>query len=154
MLSWSSKLARDRDGVAAIEFALFIPLLLLLLIGLTEVGRAHYQAAAVEKGLRAGALFASRNPFPLSPTMRTAVENLVKTGNMQGTPPFLVPGWADNGASVAIVPASFDVDGTALTVVRLTAAVPYQPLVPGFGMVFGLNNYEINLSHEQAYIGD
>jgi hypothetical protein len=39
-------------------------------------------------------------------------------------------------------------------VVRLTAAVPYEPLVPGLGVIFGLDNYEINLSHEQAYIGD
>ena len=154
MSSWSSKLARDRDGVAAIEFAVFIPVLLMLLIGLTEVGRAHYQAAAVEKGLRAGALYASRNPFPLSPTTLTAVKNLVKTGNLQGSLPYLVPGWADSGASVAIAPLTVDVDGNPLTVVRLTAAVPYDPLVPGFGMVFGLNNYEIKLSHEQAYIGD
>lgn len=154
MLSWLNRLARDRRGVTAVEFALFTPVLLTLLIGLTEVGRAHYQAKAVENGLRAGALFASRNPLPLSASAKTAVENLVKTGNLQGTPPYLVPGWSDTGSSLAIDPLTFDVDGTPLQIVRLTATVPYLPLVPGFGMVFGLNNYTMRFKHEQAYIGD
>ena len=79
MLSWLNRLARDRRGVTAVEFALFMPILLTLLIGLTEVGRAHYQAKAVENGLRTGALYASRNPLPLSAAAITAVENLVKT---------------------------------------------------------------------------
>ncbi len=154
MLSWSNSLARDRRGVAAIEFALFTPILLTLLIGLTELGRAHYQAMAVENGLRAGALYASRNPMPLSASAQTAVVNLVKTGNIQGAAHYLVPGWSDSGSNLAITPLTFDVDGTALQMVRLTATVPYMPLVPGFTMVFGLNNYIMQFSHEQAYIGD
>ena len=65
-----------------------------------------------------------------------------------------MPGWSDSGSSLAIDPLTFDVDGTTLQMVRLTATVPYLPLVPGFGLVFGLNNYTMRFKHEQAYIGD
>ena len=154
MLSWLNRLARDRRGVTAIEFAFFTPVLLMLLIGLTELGRAHYQAMAVENSLRAGALYASRNPMPLSASAQNDVQNLVKTGNLQGTAPYLVPGWSDSGSNLAITPLTFDIDGATLQMVRLTATVPYLPLVPGFSLVFGLNNYTMQFSHEQAYIGD
>ncbi len=154
MLSWSNRLVRDRRGVSAVEFAFFLPILLLLFIGMTEMGRAYYQSAAVQKGLRAGALFAARNPMPLSADAETAVENIVRTGNLDGAPPFLVPGWAEAGSNLDIAPLTFDVDGSTLQIVRLTASVPYLPLVTGFSFVWGLNNHIMTFSHDQAFIGD
>ena len=38
MSGWSTRAWRDRRGVAATEFALVLPLLLLLLVGITEFG--------------------------------------------------------------------------------------------------------------------
>jgi len=154
MCNWLNSLARDRRGVTAIEFAFVVPILLVLFIGLTELGRAHCQAAAVEKSLRAGALFAARNPLPLNSATQTLVQNLVKTGNLQGTQPYVVPGWSDGAASLKIDPLTYTVGGKTLQMVRLTASVPYVPLVPGFSFVWGLNNYTMKFSHEQAFIGD
>lgn len=154
MLSWLGKLARDQRGVSAIEFAFFMPVLLLMLVGLMELGRAHYQAAAMEKALRAGAVFAARNSMPLAANVETAVENVVKTGNLQGAQPYIVPGWAEASASFSITPRTYDVAGSTLQMVRLNATVPYMPLVPGLAMVWGLNNYTMSFSHDQAFIGD
>lgn len=154
MLNWFNNLVRDRRGVTAVEFAFVVPILLLLFIGLSELGRAHFQAAAVEKSLRAGALYAARNSLPLNGAAENLVKNLVKTGNLQGTLPYLVPGWAEPASNLDIDPLTYDVDGSTLQMVRLTATVPYMPLVPGFSFVWGLNDYTMTFSHEQAYIGD
>ena len=154
MCALLNSLIRDRCGTAVVEFALFVPILMILFLGLTEVGRAHYQAVALEKGLRAGALYAARNEFPLSDAAKTATGNLVRTGRLDGTPPYMVAGWAGSGSGLQISSADFDVDGTPLPVVRLTATVPFVPLIPGLGFLFGVDGYKFRLSHEQAYIGD
>ena len=144
----------DRRGTAVVEFALFVPILLILFLGLTEIGRAHYQAVALEKGLRAGVMYAARNEFPLSDAVKISTGNLVRTGRLDGTPPYMVAGWAAGGSGLQISSSDFDVDGTPLPVVRLTATVPFTPLIPGLGFLFGVDGYKFELSHEQAYIGD
>ncbi len=133
-----------------------LPLLLLLLAGITEIGRAYYQANAVEKGLRAGALFAGRNGFPLTAQVRTMVANLVKTGTLDGSGPYLVSGWADVDADLNIDDTlTFPVDATTtIPVVRVTATVPFDPLIPGMLTLVGLGDVTIQLSHEQAYVGN
>ena len=156
MLSSLIRVPRDARGNAVVEFALVLPLLLLLLTGITEIGRAYYQANAVEKGLRAGALFAGRSSFPLTAQVRTMVANLVKTGTLDGSGPYLVSGWADVDADLNIDDTlTFPVDATTtIPVVRLTATVPLDPLMPGMLALVGLGDVTIELSHEQAYVGD
>ena len=156
MLSLFDRLARDGRGNAVVEFAFVLPLLLLLFAGMSEIGRAYYQANAVEKGLRAGALFAGRNSFPLTAQVRTMVTNLVKTGTLDGSGPYLVSGWADVDADLNIDDTlTFPVDATTtIPVVRLTASVPLDPLMPGMLALVGLGDVTIELSHEQAYVGD
>ena len=156
MLSLFNRLARDSRGNAVVEFALVLPLLLLLFAGISEIGRAYYQANAVEKGLRAGALFAGRNDFPLTAQVRTMVANLVKTGTLDGSGPYLVSGWADVNADLNIDDTlTFPVDATTtIPVVRVTATVPFDPLIPGMLTLVGLGDVTIQLSHEQAYVGN
>ncbi len=156
MLSSLIRLTRDARGNAVVEFALVLPLLLLLLTGITEIGRAYYQANAVEKGLRAGALFVGRNSFPLTAQVRTMVANLVKTGTLDGSGGYLVSGWADVDADLNIDDTlTFPVDATTtIPVVRLTASVPLDPLMPGMLALVGLGDVTIELSQEQANVGD
>ena len=156
MLRLFNRLARDGRGNAVVEFAIVLPVLLLLFAGMTEIGRAYYQANAVEKGLRAGALFAGRNGFPLTAQVRTMVTNLVKTGTLDGSGPYLVSGWADAAADLNIDDTlTFPVDATTtIPVVRVTATVPFDPLMPGMLAFVGLGDVNIELSHEQAYVGD
>ncbi len=166
MSCWLNRFWRDRDGNSTVEFALFMPLFLILMTGGLELGNAVRQATELEKSLRAGALYASRMMVPgaaqlLADADQTTVQNLVKTGGQTGTDPYLIPGWADGGASLTIDTSlvhtfsaanatPLDVD---IPVVRLSAAVPYQPLLPGLFNFVGLNTITFQLSHEQAYVG-
>ena len=46
--------ARQEDGAAAIEFALIVPVLVLLLFGLIEFGMAFLQVQSIRAGVREG----------------------------------------------------------------------------------------------------
>lgn len=144
---------RDRRGVAAIEVAIVMPLFLLLFSGLIEVGRAYEQANAIEKGLRAGALYLARTSDPAAASAQATASALVRSGRVGGGAPYLAPGWEQSVAVLDITLGNFILGDESLPVIRMAAEVPFEPLVPGLAASFGLDDFTIRLSHEQAYVG-
>ncbi len=149
-----ARLRRDDRGISAAEFALFLPIFMVLLVGLLETGWLFYQTNAVEKGLRAGALFAARSAAPLTSEAEEKAINLVKTGNTDGDLPYLVPGWDSATAEVQITTGSYDLNGAPVPVYKFAASVPFEPIVPGLLSMIGVDGYLITLTHEQAFVGD
>ncbi len=149
-----ARLLRARDGVAAAEFALFVPMFSLLLIGMVEFGNLLMQSNAVEKGLRAGALLAARSDLPISAGDKQRIDNLIMTGNVDGNLPYLVAGWSDGASAIQLTTGSFSSGAVVnLPVIQLSATVPYQPLIPGLMSSFGFDGLTLEASHEQAYLG-
>lgn len=54
--------ARNEKGSALVEMALIMPMILLLLMGIVDLGRAFYYSNAVARAAEAGALYGSQNP--------------------------------------------------------------------------------------------
>jgi hypothetical protein len=156
MSGWFDKLRKDEaGGISAVEFAFVLPLLLTILLTLTELGRGYFQANAVEKGVRAAALYAARAEYPLSAADNQTVVNLLRTGTLDGSGSYLAPGWSAAGASYLIEQTDFDLGGTPVPVYRVTATVPFDTLMPGVMAMLGLDDtLTIQLTHEQAYVGD
>ena len=158
MSDWLNKLIRraagGEGGTALVEFAVMMPLLLLLAVGTIEVGRAYFQANAVEKGVRAGAVFAARGQLPLTAADRATAENIIKTGTIDGSGALLVSGWSKAAASLEITSADFVTGDTSVAVIRVTASVPFDPILPGLAGFVGLDDFTIGAVHEQAYVGD
>ncbi len=146
-----ARLRRDESGISAVEFALVLPVMVLLGVGLTEMGRVVNQATTVQKSLRAGAIYAARNQFPLTAAVKTTTENLIKKGDPAGTGEYLVPGWSKAGATLTLETPDFDLNGTPLPVVRLTATVPFVPMLPG---LLPVPSFNLVLRHEQAFVGN
>ncbi len=130
---------------------LVLPLLVVQGFGMIEIGRVINQAGAVKTGLRAAALYAAGNEFPLSAAVLARVENIVKTGDPTGTSSYLALGWAKAEARVQVHELSFDLAGSSLPVVRISATVPYDPMLAGLLPVPAFN---FELSHDQAFVGD
>lgn len=132
-----------------------LPVLILLVSGMTEVGRAYWQAIAVQKGVRAGALFAARADTPLTAVDKQRAENLVRTGSVDGSGAYLVSGFGKAGASIDIsTVGTFTVGSQDLPVIRVTAQVPFDPIFPNLFQFMGFGSHLITVSHEQAYVGD
>jgi hypothetical protein len=73
---------RPPRGVALVEFALILPLLLVLTFFTTEFGRAMYQYNSMTKSVRDAARYLS---MQLPNTQTTEARNLVVYGNLAGT---------------------------------------------------------------------
>ncbi len=135
-------------GVAA---GLALSLMVVLGIGTTEIGRVISQASAVEKGLRAAARYVAQNEFPLSAAVLARVENIVKTGDPAGGSGYLASGWARADASVRVQQLTFDLAGSPLPVVRISAILPYDPML---ARLLPVPAFNIELSRDQAFAGD
>lgn len=154
--------------MAASEFALILPLLTMLLFGFYEAGRMYWNYNIVQSSARDAARYAARLPLTCdsggvgafadtSGTTQAQVQNLTRTGTLDGTGNPLVPGWADN-ATVTVSVACVDnasatysgrYDGHAkIPTVSISAAAPHGAM---FGGLLGFSLDTITVSNAQAW---
>jgi Flp pilus assembly protein TadG len=77
------KLLRSRAGTAVVEFAVVLPMLLFLLMGLMELGRYGYLAMLCAHAARSGAAYGQQNVFTAADTTgikSAALHDLGTTG--------------------------------------------------------------------------
>jgi Flp pilus assembly protein TadG len=125
---------RER-GLATIEFAITIPVLLFLMLATAEIGRVLFQYNTLTKAVRDGARYAATNAavgttrvVNITAEVRNETRNLVVTGNRVGTGAALLPGLTVNNVTVTDVGNGF---------VQVAATYTYAPIVgatlPSFG---------------------
>ena len=137
---------KKQNGVALVEFALVLPLLLILTFITTEFGRALYQYNTIAKSLRDASRYLSAQDPSIAttdPTKITAAKNLVVYGNPAGgTTPLVL------GLSTSHVPTpTWQFKGSAPAINAVTIKVTgykFRPLLTGFfGLTFGDANGDI-----------
>ena len=150
-------LHRDRRGTAFVETAIVLPLIMLLLFGLIEMGRALHQQHILAKTVRDAARYLARVPLacPASgdPNWATALstaQHLAATGQLTGGTA-LVSGWTEASFSVAD-PACQNWSGRAVQMITVSADVPYQDL--GLLGYLGVGPVRLAASHQQVHIGE
>ena len=80
-----ASVARSCSGSAAIEFGLAIPLLVLILMGVVELGDTMYRAMQVYNSVEAGMLYAAKNGFDAA-GISAAVVDATGTQGVTATP--------------------------------------------------------------------
>lgn len=116
------RISRQRDrigGQALAEFALVLPLLLLLLMGLIDLGRITFTYIALEDAAQEGAIYAAHEP-----TDESAIIDRVKTSSNHGE---VV------GATVTVTCTTSPAPGT----VTVTASHDIAILTPIGSEIFG-----------------
>lgn len=160
---WSRRIGRDGSGAAGVEFALVLPLLVVLAFGAIEMGRMLWQHEIITKGVRDGARYLTRVPVSctapgpggtFSATAEQTAINLVKTGTTSAANPILP---AYDSATFTINVDCRDAaalglsGGTYLPVVRMIAEVPYIDYFIG---VLGIDDVTFAVIHEEAHVGE
>lgn len=69
------KLRRDREGAAAVEFALVIPILLTMIWGMFQVSLLYQANAGVQNALGEAARYATIWPTPSDADITAAIQN-------------------------------------------------------------------------------
>lgn len=121
-----------------VEFAIVVPICLMMVMATGEFGRAFLQYNTLEKSVRDGARYAagkarqgSTEVVLVTAPLDTATRNLVVYGNTLGTGSSLLPNLTTAQVTVALAGAES---------VNVTVAYPYDPLfvfVPAF--IYGAN---------------
>ncbi len=123
---------RSEKGAELIEFALVLPLLLLLCLGVIEFGRAYYTYNILTKAVRDGARFLSTGMVNSSGTIDSTIasqtRNIVVYGTVTNTGNPKLP---DLTTGQVTLPAATVVTASEQYV---TVGVNY-PYVPLFGLV-------------------
>jgi Flp pilus assembly protein TadG len=141
-------LRHDRRAVAAAEFALIVPVLVTLLLGVFEIGNAVHQQLVLQQALRAGGLYA------LSFPTQTGEISPANNGILLAIQAALPPSWTMNVAAAPLGTTNATVTATLSGgppyFVKLTASVPYVPvsaLLPIFPSTYTENkaSYEIRV---------
>jgi hypothetical protein len=163
-------------GAAMVEFAIVLVLLVLIVFGITELGRALYQQNSLTKAVNIGSRFIARQYDLLHPAAdctfkdsvrRTQVEqqarNLIICGRLDcsGFDP-VVPGLTSAGITIATMSKKIkaeDEDENEIEweacVIEVTAVAPFIPI---FGDVVvpltNLAGFNLNARTEDRYIGE
>lgn len=121
-----------QHGVALVEFALVLPLLMVLTLITTEFGRAMYQYNTLTKSVRDAARYLS---MQLPDTQTTQARNLVVYGNLAGTGSPLAL-----GLTTSHVPApTWQTEGSNPVITTVTIQVRGYTFRPLLSSVFGIS---------------
>jgi hypothetical protein len=129
---------KRQSGVAMVEFAIVLPLMLLLILGVAELGRAFMQYNILTKAVRDGARhLAQYAPFGSSGTVNINAQLVLETQN-------LVVYGDSAGVGIALLEGFSPGQVTALDAgsenVRVDASYSYQPLYGPALTTFGFGS--------------
>ena len=158
------RLARSTSAAASVEAALMMPLVISLMVGGTDFGRAFAVSSTADKSMRDAARYLARVPCnsaslgtcTSAPAIcgwgLTNAQNLAVYGKLTvlpGDKP-LIPGWSTSNITLTL-----PTDCTALpnpTVIRLEATVPFTGIMLS---AVGLSNaITMHVHHEERWIGE
>jgi Flp pilus assembly protein TadG len=148
----------DERGMAMIEMAVVLPVLLAIGLGVIEFGNAIYSQHLITNGVRDGARYAAGRPADCA--CDADIKNIAMKGVLSGGT-YRVSWWDDPAteAFVTYLTVTND-DGSGnklyrgpdlVPIVTVTATVPYQQL--GFLSFFGLNAPTLSVSHQERVYG-
>lgn len=138
-----------QTGVAAVEFALILVPMLLLCLGVAELGRALFQYEGVVKATRGAARYLTQQNLsdPSSDTYKEAVaaaKSLALCGkrSCSDSDPRLVSGLeAESQVSVATYPNVPTGEGTASLVSVTIQDVKFTSVIPGLSSALGYGEW-------------
>lgn len=148
-----------------VEFALALPLLLLLLAGGYELGRAVWHHHLVDKGVRDATRYLTRVPNPTDAASVARAKQLLMTGTLDAGATPVLRDWVVDPALVQVAVQLQTLDNSLgafrgpdggvanIDVVKLTATVQYNGigLLPFIGFAGGIS---MVVSHEERHIGE
>ena len=125
-----------QQGVAAIEMAILLPLLILLFTGLIEYGRLMWHYDALAKATRDAARYLADESAPITEPMRTNARNMVGNAAMAAGVAGLEP---TSDVGIACSPNCSAPD-------TITVSVSHDFEIGGWVPVFGTGLWTVTMS--------
>jgi Flp pilus assembly protein TadG len=125
-----ARAAGDTSGVAAIEFGIIVPILVLMVVATADIGMGFYRKMQVEDAAQAGAAWAIKNGFDAK-LISNAVTSATSAPVSVSPTPVQFCGCA-SGSSISTVTCGTTCPGGALagTYTTVSAQMTYNPILP------------------------
>lgn len=138
MLQTARKAAKADGGAAAVEFALILPILVLMLAGIADLGRMVYVRSVLESAARAGVQASFADPSATA-TIEAAVQTAITASGITNvvTPSASQACECSNGTAVDCTTGTC-ATGSVRHYVTVTATTTYTPMVNITNLPFGL----------------
>lgn len=140
----ASDFVQDESGAAILEFALVLPILVALVFGCFEIGRALLVQQAMEQAVRAGARYLARVPDPdCVPNCSEVVRHAIRMTTEQ-----IVENTRSAASAVRVVPLAEPPPGTVV----LTASMPFE--VDFLGKAGVRTSWTLTARHQEQRVAD
>lgn len=127
LLRWMRRLSADCRGVSAIETALVLPMLVLLLCGGLEFGLNVYNRQQLQGAVQAGMQYALRNPNDTNGIMSAVSMALPNNaGVVVSTPTYVCE--CNNGTQISCAPLGTCQSGTPRRIMTVSVSRPATAL--------------------------
>lgn len=140
---------RCTSGASIVEAAIVLPVILVIIGGIFDFGRAYATLSAAQKSLWSATRYLAHVPYEklCSSWALTDAKNIALHGNTAGTGPLLVAGWTADDISLNSPTNCND----PVVAIRMSANVPYLSFMWG---VVGLpDQITMTAEHEERWIG-
>ena len=166
-------LIANRQGSAAVEMALVLPFLLVLMCGSVEVGNYFLSEHVVDKAVRDAARYAARLPLaaytgctvPAGGTAELGAQRVARYGDPSGGTNARLVGWTADSMTTVTITCDIDTshsyvnggiytdfpNGGEVPVVTVSTTVPYKTFFGSLGM--GAATLNLNAQSQAAVIG-
>ncbi len=127
-------LLRGERGASLLEFALVLPLFMLLLFGAVDFGRAYYLSMEVAGAAQAGAVYGIQNPGDITGIQTAAVADAPNVSGLTATATSISEcsdGTHSPNASLDVCKAE---GTTCVALVTVSVNATYTPLFPWPGI--------------------
>lgn len=145
-----------------VEMAILLLLLLILFLGITELGRALYFQHKLLKSAESAARFVGRGTGAVNDdcstgpdwdTVTAAAAELAVHGSSAGGTTVLVPGFATSHVSFAAEARDAGVAGT-VCVVRVDIDMPYGGMFGDVSPIIDLTGISLTAASEERHVGE
>ena len=163
----------DESASAAVEMALVLPFLLVLMFGAFDVGNYFLSEHVLQKAVRDAARYAARLPMtdytgctvPSGGAAEQQTQRLARFGDPSGTGTARLAGWTADSMTTVTIACDVDTShtyvnkgiytdfpsGGEVPVVTVSATVPYNTL---FGLIgLGVTSMSLNARSQANVIG-
>jgi len=124
-------LRRSDDGQSLVEAAIVVPFMLLMVIGIIDIGSYAYTGIEVASGARAGALYGSHDPATEYNRDQMDAHALANSPDVKPTPSATATAFCVCADGTASTCASGDCSSShRLDYVQVTESVQVSPLIP------------------------
>lgn len=156
----------DSRAAAAVEMALIVPLLIMLMLGVAEGSFLLWNEHVIVKSVREGARYAARQPYSklcptLDSTTSSSINLLTRTGQTyDSSATARIRNWTSSGVTITTTCSGTGVAGGIYTIlpngaatVTVVASTPYPSLFKRFGLTKAAINATLNAQDSAPVTG-